>query len=66
VTYETVSCLGCRRVHLVNPKNGRVLGSVHGPDPNATRGIPWFRRVLGTGGGLVLRIGAKPKGSPGS
>jgi hypothetical protein len=26
-TYETVSCLACRQVHLVNPSTGRVMGS---------------------------------------
>jgi hypothetical protein len=26
-TYEVVSCLACRQVHLVNPTTGRILGS---------------------------------------
>jgi hypothetical protein len=26
-TYESVTCLACRRVHLVNPATGKVLGS---------------------------------------
>jgi hypothetical protein len=26
-TYEPVSCLACRQLHLVDPRNGRVLGS---------------------------------------
>lgn len=25
-TYETVTCLMCRQVHLVNPFTGKVLG----------------------------------------
>jgi hypothetical protein len=25
-TYEPLTCLACRRVHLVNPKTGKVLG----------------------------------------
>jgi hypothetical protein len=25
-TYESITCLACARVHLVNPKTGRVLG----------------------------------------
>ena len=25
-TYETVTCLACRLVHLINPKTGRILG----------------------------------------
>jgi len=25
--YETVECIACQRVHLVNPANGKVLGS---------------------------------------
>ena len=25
-TYESVSCLVCTRVHLVNPKTGKVIG----------------------------------------
>jgi hypothetical protein len=24
--YETISCLACRRVHLVNPTTGKLLG----------------------------------------
>jgi len=24
--YEAVTCLACSRVHLVNPRSGRVLG----------------------------------------
>jgi len=26
-TYETVTCLACKGVHLVNPNSGRVLGA---------------------------------------
>jgi hypothetical protein len=26
-TYETVSCIACRRTHLVNPTTGKVLGT---------------------------------------
>ena len=26
-TYETVTCIACRQVHLVNPATGEVLGS---------------------------------------
>ena len=26
-TYETVTCLACRQVHLVNPASGKVLGA---------------------------------------
>jgi hypothetical protein len=26
-TYEAVSCLACTRLHLVNPKTGKVMGS---------------------------------------
>jgi hypothetical protein len=26
-SYETVTCTACTRVHLVNPKTGRVLGA---------------------------------------
>ena len=26
-TYESVSCTACLRVHMVNPKTGKVLGS---------------------------------------
>ena len=26
-SYEPVSCHACRRVHLVNPKTGKVLGT---------------------------------------
>jgi hypothetical protein len=25
--YETVTCLACRGVHLVNPKTGKTLGA---------------------------------------
>jgi hypothetical protein len=25
--YETVTCLACAKVHLVNPKTGKVLGA---------------------------------------
>ena len=25
-TYRSVTCLACRQAHLVNPKNGKVLG----------------------------------------
>jgi hypothetical protein len=25
-TYETLTCIACQRVHLVNPRTGRVLG----------------------------------------
>lgn len=25
-SYEAVTCLACRQVHLVNPKTGKVLG----------------------------------------
>jgi hypothetical protein len=25
--YESVTCLVCKRVHLVNPNNGKVLGA---------------------------------------
>jgi len=31
--YETVTCLACNGVHLVNPRSGRVLGA--GAEPNA-------------------------------
>ena len=27
-TYETVTCLACQRVHLVNPKTGKVFGGL--------------------------------------
>jgi hypothetical protein len=30
-TYETVSCIACRQVHLVNPATGNVLTG--GDDP---------------------------------
>ena len=26
-TYEAVTCLACRQVHMVNPKTGKVLGA---------------------------------------
>jgi hypothetical protein len=26
-TYQSVTCLACRQVHLVNPKTGKVLGA---------------------------------------
>jgi hypothetical protein len=29
-TYEPVTCLACQRVHLVNPKTEKVLGSEEG------------------------------------
>jgi hypothetical protein len=29
-TYETMTCLACRQVHLVNRSTGRVLGSNDG------------------------------------
>jgi hypothetical protein len=25
-SYEAVTCIACTRVHLINPKTGRVLG----------------------------------------
>jgi len=25
-TYESITCLACRQVHLVNPATGKVLG----------------------------------------
>jgi hypothetical protein len=25
-TYETVTCAACSRLHLVNPKTGKILG----------------------------------------
>ena len=25
-TYESLTCLACQQMHLVNPKTGRVLG----------------------------------------
>jgi hypothetical protein len=25
--HQTVTCLACRRVHLVNPKTGKLLGA---------------------------------------
>jgi hypothetical protein len=25
-TYESVTCIACTRVHLVNPKTGKVMG----------------------------------------
>jgi len=25
-TYESISCLACRKVHFVNPTTGKVLG----------------------------------------
>ena len=25
-TYQSVTCLACQRVHMVNPKSGKVLG----------------------------------------
>lgn len=31
--YETVSCLACSGVHLVDPRNGKVLGAT----PDSTR-----------------------------
>lgn len=27
--YEAIACTACTRVHLVNPQNGKVLGSDH-------------------------------------
>jgi hypothetical protein len=32
VTYETVTCLACKGVHLVNASSGRVLGIDAAPD----------------------------------
>jgi hypothetical protein len=32
VTYETVRCLACNGLHLVNPNSGRVLGAEATPD----------------------------------
>jgi hypothetical protein len=26
-TYEPVTCLACRQVHMVNPRTGRILGA---------------------------------------
>jgi len=26
-SYESISCLICKRAHLVNPKTGKVLGA---------------------------------------
>jgi hypothetical protein len=26
-TYEAVTCLACKQVHMVNPKTGKVLGA---------------------------------------
>jgi hypothetical protein len=26
-TYESVTCIACTRLHMVNPSTGRVLGS---------------------------------------
>jgi len=26
-SYEAVTCLACRQVHMVNPKTGKVLGA---------------------------------------
>ena len=26
-TYEAVTCLACRQVHMVNPKTGKLLGA---------------------------------------
>jgi hypothetical protein len=26
-TYEVVTCLACRQVHMVNPETGKVLGA---------------------------------------
>jgi hypothetical protein len=26
-TYEAVTCLACRQVHMVNPRTGKVLGA---------------------------------------
>ena len=26
-TFETIKCLSCARVHVVNPKTGKVLGT---------------------------------------
>jgi len=28
-TYEAVTCLACRQVHMVNPKTGKVLGALN-------------------------------------
>jgi hypothetical protein len=30
--YEPVTCLVCRRVHVVNPKTGKVIGDVKEDD----------------------------------
>jgi len=29
-TYEAVTCLACTRVHLVDPRTGKVLGADEG------------------------------------
>ena len=29
-TYESVTCLACQRVHLVNPATGKTMGSDDG------------------------------------
>jgi hypothetical protein len=26
VTYQSMTCLACRQMHLVNPRSGKVLG----------------------------------------
>jgi hypothetical protein len=31
-TYETVTCLACNGVHLVNPRSGRIIGAEIMPD----------------------------------
>ena len=40
-TYETVTCTACARVHLINPRNGRVAGT------DAV--CRWYRSMRGTG-----------------
>jgi len=30
--YESITCLACNGVHLVNPRSGRVLGAAAKPD----------------------------------
>jgi hypothetical protein len=32
-TYESVTCLACAQVHLVNPANSRVLGADSEAEP---------------------------------
>jgi hypothetical protein len=26
-TYEAITCLACRQVHMINPRTGKVLGT---------------------------------------